>query len=132
MSEVQMPAEHLAAVSAFEANDIVALYRSPNRDSRHQRCRRRHGRALDEATERAMHCRNQSRNLINVDTILRDILRTISATRLRSTICALLSQKRKLKSVAPFARYRKFESISLQRRDGMGQAAKEMAPSSLA
>jgi hypothetical protein len=73
MSDVQMPAEHLAAVSAFEANDIVALYRSPNRDSRHQRCRRRHGRALDEATERAMHCRNQSRNLINVDTILRDI-----------------------------------------------------------
>jgi two-component system, OmpR family, sensor kinase len=29
-------------------------------------------------------------------------------------------------------RNRKFESISLQRRDGMGQAAKEMAPSSLA
>src|SRR5580704_16785893 len=29
-------------------------------------------------------------------------------------------------------RYRRFESISLQRRDGMGQAAKEMAPSSLA
>ena len=73
MSDVQMSAQHLAAVSAFEANDIVALYRSPNRDSRHQRCRRRHGRALDEATERAMHCRNQSRNLINVDTILRDI-----------------------------------------------------------
>jgi hypothetical protein len=69
MSDVQMPAGHLAAVSAFEANDIVALYRPPNRDSRHQRCRRRHGRALDEATERAMHCRNQSRNLINVDTI---------------------------------------------------------------
>ena len=73
MSDVQMPAEHLAAVSAFEANDIVALYRSPNRDSRHRRCQRRHGRALDEATERAMHRRNQSRHLINTDTILRDI-----------------------------------------------------------
>jgi hypothetical protein len=28
-------------------------------------------------------------------------------------------------------RNRKFESTSLQRRDGMGQAAKEVAPSSL-
>jgi hypothetical protein len=68
-----MPAEHLAAISAFEANDMVALYRSPDRDRRHQRGRRRRRRALDEATERAMHRRNQSRNLINADTILRDI-----------------------------------------------------------
>ena len=34
---------------------------------------RRRRRALDEATERAMHRRNQSRHLINTDTILRDI-----------------------------------------------------------
>ena len=52
---------------------MVVLYRSPDRNSRHQRRRRRRRRALDEATERAMHRRNQSRHLINTDTILRDI-----------------------------------------------------------
>jgi hypothetical protein len=35
------------------------------------------------------------------------------------------------KSTAFVPRYQKFESISLQRGDGMGQAAKEMALSSL-
>ena len=52
---------------------MVALHRSPDRDCRHQRDWRRRGRALAEATERAMHRRNQSRYLINADTILRDI-----------------------------------------------------------
>jgi len=50
---------------------MVVLHRSPNRDCRHQRDRL--GRALAEATECAMHRRNQSRKLINGDTILRDI-----------------------------------------------------------
>ena len=52
---------------------MVVLHRSPDRNSRHQRRWRRRRRALDEATERAMHRRNQSRHLINTDTILRDI-----------------------------------------------------------
>ena len=73
MSDADMPSEHLAEKPALEADDMVVLHRSPDRDSRHQRCRRRRRRALDEATERTMHRRNQSRNLINADTILRDI-----------------------------------------------------------
>ena len=73
MSDAEMPAEHLAAISALEANDAVVLHRSPDRDCRRQRGRRRCRLALDKATERAMHRRNQSRHLINADTILRDI-----------------------------------------------------------
>ena len=89
VSDADMPAEHLAEKPAFETDDMVVLHRSLDRDSRHQRRRRR--RALAEATERPMYRRYQSRNLINADTILRDITPTISATRLRSTICAELS-----------------------------------------
>jgi hypothetical protein len=73
MSGADMPAEHLAQKPAFKADDMVVLHRSPDRNSRHQRRWRRRRRALDEATERAMHRRNQSRHLINTDTILRDI-----------------------------------------------------------
>ena len=73
MSDADMPAEHLTEKPAVEADDMVVLYRSPDRDSRHQQGRRRRRRALAEATERAMHRRYQSRNLINADTILRDI-----------------------------------------------------------
>ena len=32
MSDAEMPAEHLAAISALEANDMVVLHRSPDRD----------------------------------------------------------------------------------------------------
>jgi hypothetical protein len=70
MSGADMPAEHLAQKPAFKADDMVVLHRSPDRNSRHQRRWRRRRRALDEATERAMHRRNQSRHLINTDTIL--------------------------------------------------------------
>jgi hypothetical protein len=73
MGDPQMPPEHLGVIPALEANDMVALYRSPDRDRRHQRGRRRRRRALAEATERAMHRRYQSRYLINADTISRDI-----------------------------------------------------------
>ena len=73
MSDAEMAAEHLAAISAIETDDMVALYRSPDRDRRHQRRRRRRRCALAETTERAMHRRYQCRNLINADTILRDI-----------------------------------------------------------
>ena len=52
---------------------MVALYRSPDRDRRHQRGRRRRRRALAEATERAMHFCNQARELIDADSILRDV-----------------------------------------------------------
>src|SRR5262249_40880252 len=71
MSNAEMPAEHLAAKPAFKANNIVALHRSPDRDSRDQR--RRCWFALAEATECAMHCRNQAGDLIDSDTMLRDI-----------------------------------------------------------
>jgi hypothetical protein len=71
VSDADMPAEHLAEKPALEADDMVALHRSPDRDSRQQRCRR--GRALAKATERAMHRRNQARELIDADSILRDI-----------------------------------------------------------
>ena len=68
---------------------MVVLHRSPNRDCRHQRDRLR--RALAEATERAMHRCDQTPDLIDTDTVLSDVLRTISATRLGSTFWALLS-----------------------------------------
>ena len=71
VSDADMPAEHLAEKPALEADDTVALHRSPDRDSRQQRCRR--GRALAKATERAMHRRNQACELIDADSILRDI-----------------------------------------------------------
>ena len=66
-----MPAEHLAEKPAFEADDTVALHRSPDRDSRHQRSR--HRRAPAKATERAMHRRDEARELIDADGILRDV-----------------------------------------------------------
>jgi hypothetical protein len=71
VNDTDMPAEHLAEKPALEADDTVALHRSPDRDSRHQRCRCR--RALAKATERAVHRRNQARELIDGDNILRDI-----------------------------------------------------------
>jgi len=73
MHHAQMPAQHLAAKPAFEADDLLGLHRSPDRDRRLQRSRRRCGRARAEAAERAMHRRNQARNLISTDTILRNI-----------------------------------------------------------
>jgi hypothetical protein len=66
MSDAEMPAEHPAAISAFETDDMLVLHRSPDRD-----CRRRG--ALAEATERAMHFCNQARDLIDADSILRDV-----------------------------------------------------------
>ena len=85
MQHAQMSAQRLPEKPAFEAGDIVVLPRSPDRDRRLQRDCGRHRHALAKAAERAMHHRNQSRNLINGDIILRHIIRTICATRLRST-----------------------------------------------
>ena len=73
MSDAEMPAEHPAAISAFEADDMVVLHRSPDRDGRRRRGRRRRRRALAEANERAMHFCNQARELIDADSILRDV-----------------------------------------------------------
>jgi hypothetical protein len=73
MSDAEMPAEHPAAISAFEADDMVVLHRSPDRDCRRRRGRLRRRRALAEATERAMHFCNQARELIDADSILRDV-----------------------------------------------------------
>jgi transketolase len=41
MSDAKMPAEHPAAISAFEADDMVVLHRSPDRDCPRRRGRRR-------------------------------------------------------------------------------------------
>jgi hypothetical protein len=67
MSDAKMPAEHPAAISAFEADDMVVLHRSPDRDCRRRRGWRRRRRALAEANERAMHFCNQARELIDAD-----------------------------------------------------------------
>jgi len=73
MGDAEMPAEHPAAISALEADDMVVLHRSPDRDCGRRRGRRRRRCALAEATERAMHRRNEARELIEADSILRDI-----------------------------------------------------------
>jgi len=73
MSDAEMPVEHPAAISAFEADDMLVLHRSPDRDCRRRRGRRRRRRALAEATERATHFCNQARELIDADSILRDV-----------------------------------------------------------
>ena len=52
---------------------MVVLHRSPDRDCRRRRGRCRRRRALAEANERAMHFCNQARELIDADSILRDV-----------------------------------------------------------
>jgi hypothetical protein len=37
MGDPQIPAEHLGAIPALEANDVILLYRASNRNRRHQR-----------------------------------------------------------------------------------------------
>ena len=59
-----VPAKHVAAPPAFEANDVIAPDRLPNRDGRCPGdCGFRH--RLAEAGERLMDSRNQSRDLIS-------------------------------------------------------------------
>ena len=73
MRHAQMPAQYLAAKPAFEAHDMVGLHRSPDR---HRRCQRfGHGRrrVRPKAAERAVHRCNQPGELIDADTVLRDI-----------------------------------------------------------
>jgi len=55
-----------------------------------------------------------------------------AVTQFDGVDCGSLHRGGTLESVADLTGDRGFESLSLQRRDGMGQAAKEMAPSSLA
>ncbi len=73
MRRAEMPAQGPPAKSAFEANDMVGLHRSPDRHRRRQRFRQGCRRVCPEATEGAMHRRDQPRNLIDADTVLRDI-----------------------------------------------------------
>ena len=73
MRHAQMPAQYLAAKPAFEAHDMVGLDRSPDRHRRRQRFRQGRRSVRSEAAERAMHRRNQPRELIDTDTVLRDI-----------------------------------------------------------
>ena len=62
MGDPQMPAEHLGAIPALEANDVILLYRASNRNRRHQRFLHRW--RASETGERSMHLANQSRELV--------------------------------------------------------------------
>ena len=68
-----MTTQGYTAKPAFEAHNVVGLYRSPDRDRRCQRTRRGRPRAIAEAAEGAMHHRNQAPDLIDTDAIFRDI-----------------------------------------------------------
>ena len=67
----QMAAQHLAFPAAVEANDRVALYRTPQRHGRRQHARRiaRSG----EIVEGAVHRADQLRNLLGRDIVMRHI-----------------------------------------------------------
>jgi len=63
MSGREMPLEHLAAPAAFQANDVIAMNRSPDRDGRCPLdlafgCR------FSEGDERPMNGRDQGHELI--------------------------------------------------------------------
>jgi hypothetical protein len=55
MSVAEMPAQHQAAKPAFEADNMLALHRSPDRNRRRQHFRQGRRRGRPEAAERAVH-----------------------------------------------------------------------------
>ena len=73
MRHAEMPEQHQAAKPAFEADDMLVLHRSPDRNRRRQGLGRGHRRIRAETTERAVHRCNQPRELIHADTVLRDL-----------------------------------------------------------
>ena len=73
MSVAEMPAQHQAAKPAFEADDMLVLHRSPDRNRRRQGFGREHRRVRAETTERAMHRCDKTPDLIDTDTVLPDI-----------------------------------------------------------
>ena len=61
MSVAEMPAQHQAAKPAFEADNMLVLHRSPDRNRRRQGLGRGHRRSRAETTERAVHHCDQPR-----------------------------------------------------------------------
>jgi hypothetical protein len=62
MGDSQMPTEHLRAIPALKADDVIGLYRAANRNCRLRRlCR---GRATSEIGESSMHFDNERCKLI--------------------------------------------------------------------
>jgi len=67
-----MPAEHLAAPAAIQADDVIVVHGSPDRHRRNSLgggfcCR------LTEATESVMHCRDQGGELVGRELIASNI-----------------------------------------------------------
>ena len=71
MHVTDMPAQHLAAKTAIEAYDVIALYRALDRDGRHQNLWRRQ--ACAEPAKRAMHRQNQVGQLADLHPVMPDI-----------------------------------------------------------
>jgi hypothetical protein len=73
MSVAEMPAQHQATKPAFEADNMLVLHRSPDRNRRRQRFRQGRRRVRPEAAERAVYRCDQTPDLIDTDTVLPDI-----------------------------------------------------------
>jgi hypothetical protein len=81
VGDPQMAAEHLRAISALEANDVILLDRASDRNRRLRRLLRRSG--MPKTGERPMHLDDQSCELVDRDLVmphiaaddLRDLIR---------------------------------------------------------
>jgi hypothetical protein len=71
MGDPQMPAKHLSAIPALEADHMIGLYRASDRNCRLGRPHRR--RAAAEIGETPMHLDDERWNLIGRDLIMPDI-----------------------------------------------------------
>src|SRR5436309_15322770 len=72
MAGREMPSKHLAVPAAFQANDVITMKRSPDRDGGcpltfGDGCR------FSESHERLMHCRDQCPYLVGADLVLSNI-----------------------------------------------------------
>src|SRR5438552_1625734 len=68
VGDLQMPAEHLRAKPAFEANDVILLDRASDRNCRPRRLLHRWG--TPETGKGAMHLDNQSGELVSRDLVM--------------------------------------------------------------
>src|SRR5438309_9641541 len=67
----QMPAQGLAFKATLEADDMIALHRSPDRHRRHSHCFRLDG--LSELVDGLLHCDDQRRQLIRCQGMIAEI-----------------------------------------------------------
>jgi hypothetical protein len=66
-----VPAQGLASKAALEADDMIALHRSPDRHRRHSHCFRLDG--LSELVDGLLHCDDQRRQLIRCQGMIAEI-----------------------------------------------------------